>query len=257
MPNKHTSEMVRLHAISCLPPSDTNKDSIHELTKDYISRIAEWQNKLYASRKNAILVIFQGMDGSGKDSVSNNVFSKCNACGLQVQSFKKPTEEELAHDFLWRVQKNAPEKGKIGIFIRSHYEDILIQRVHHWIDEARVDSRIAAINAFEKLLQDDNQTCILKFYLHISKEEQRRQLTERIEDPEKRWKHSDDDWKEREHWSKYMAAYEDILNRSELKWTIVPSDKRWYRDYIVAKTICEAMEKLQLRYPEIEIRFKP
>ena len=249
--------MVHLQSISCLPPSGTDKEHTQELTKNYLSRIGEFQQKLYASRKDALLIVFQGMDGSGKDSTVSNIFSKCSVTGTDVHTFKKPTEEEMAHDFLWRAHKNAPEKGKIGIFIRSHYEDILIQRVHKWIEEKRVDKRIDAINAFENLLKDDNRTCVLKFYLHISIEEQRKQLMERIEDPVKRWKHNDDDWKERKLWSEYMNAYEDMINRSEIKWTIVPADKHWYRDYVVARTICESMEMMHLNYPEIDINFKP
>jgi PPK2 family polyphosphate:nucleotide phosphotransferase len=256
LPNKHLSEMVRLRSVSCLPPAGLNKDHVQEQARNYISRIGEMQQKLYAGKKQAILVVLQGMDGSGKDSTTNSVFSKCSVAGIEVHNYKKPTEEEFSHDFLWRIHKNAPAKGKIGVFVRSHYEDILVQRVHKWIDEERVSTRIDAINAFENLLSDDNETIILKFYLHISKEEQKRQLTERIDDPEKRWKHNDEDWKERKLWPEYMDAYEDMINRSEIEWTIVPADKHWYRDYVVARKVCEAMEKLHLKYPEVDIKIK-
>ncbi|MFZ4543628.1 MAG: PPK2 family polyphosphate kinase [Saprospiraceae bacterium] len=249
--------MVHLTSISCDPPADLNKDWAQDQTNVYVERIGELQARLFAEKKNAVLVVVQGMDGSGKDTAMNNVFSKCNIGGIEVHTYKKPTEEEFAHDFLWRIHKNVPEKGKIGIFVRSHYEDILIQRVHKWINEERVDSRIEAINAFEKLLVVDNATTVLKFYLHISKDEQKEQLTERIEDPEKRWKHNDNDWKEREFWEDYMMAYEDMINRSEIEWTITPVDKRWYRDYIISKKISETLERLHPKFPDVKIEIRP
>jgi PPK2 family polyphosphate:nucleotide phosphotransferase len=208
---------------------------------------------MYAEGKHSLLVVFQGMDGSGKDGAVNNVFAKCNLSGVTVTGYKKPTEEEFAHDFLWRIHKHAPAKGQIAIFVRSHYEDVLIQRVHGWIDETRVSKRMAAINAFENLLQFDNQTVVLKFFLHISPEAQAQQLMERVETPEKRWKHNDDDWAERKLWDNYMNAYENVLNNSEITWTITPVDKRWYRDYVVSKTVCEALEKLNPKFPEVVI----
>jgi polyphosphate kinase 2 (PPK2 family) len=167
------------------------------------------------------------------------VFSDCTIAGLDLVSFKKPTEEEFAHDFLWRVHRWVPQKGMLTIFNRSHYEDILIQRVHGWIDMERVQKRMNAINAFEDLLQFDNNTKIFKFYMHISKEEQLVQLQERIDDPEKRWKHNDGDWKEREHWDQYMEAYEYAINNSTTPWHICPVDQRWYRNYFIAKTLAD------------------
>lgn len=167
-------------------------------------------------------------------------------------SFKKPTEEEFAHDFLWRVHKHTPAKGMIQIFVRSHYEDVLIQRVHNWIDEERVNKRIQAINAFEELLQFDNNTHIFKFYLHISKEQQEEELKERLNESDKYWKHNANDWKEREYWDDYMRCYEDVINRSTIPWTIVPVDQRWYRDYVISKTLVEALEKLDMKYPPLQ-----
>ena len=245
--------MIKLKNISTTPPNEIEKGWAEEQTKIFVKRIGELQEIMYAERKHSLLVVFQGMDGSGKDGAVNNVFSKCNLSGMKVTGYKKPTDEEFGHDFLWRIHKNAPEKGQIAIFVRSHYEDILVQSVHHWIDEKRVEKRMAAINAFENLLHFDNQTVVLKFYLHISKEEQREQLIERIEIPEKNWKHNDGDWKERELWDEYIAAYEYVLNNSEIEWTITPVDKRWYRDYIVAKKVCETLESLNPQYPKIEI----
>ena len=160
------------------------------------------------------------MDASGKDGAASNVFKECHPSGINVYSFKKPTEEEFAHDFLWRVHKQAPAKGMIQIFNRSQYEDVLIQRVHKWIDEETVDRRIKAINAFEELLTFDNSTIIFKFYLHLSKEQQAIELRERIDEKEKHWKHNDNDWKEREHWEEYMRCYEDVINRSSIPWII-------------------------------------
>lgn len=245
--------MIKLSNYPTTPPEDIDKDWAEEQTKEYVKRIGELQEMMFAERKHSLLVVFQGMDGSGKDGAVNNVFAKCNLSGVKVTGYKKPTEEEFAHDFLWRIHKNAPEKGYIGIFVRSHYEDVLIQRVHQWIDEKRVQRRIEAINAFEQLLEFDNNTTVLKFFLHISKAEQKDQLMERIETPEKRWKHNDGDWAERKLWDNYMDAYEDILNKSEIPWIITPVDKRWYRDYIISKTVCEALESMKLKYPEVEI----
>jgi PPK2 family polyphosphate:nucleotide phosphotransferase len=245
--------MIKLNTITTTPPSDLSKDWAEEQTKIYVKRIGELQEIMYAEREHALLVVFQGMDGSGKDGAVNNIFAKCNFSGITVTGYKKPTEEEFAHDFLWRIHKHAPAKGQVAIFVRSHYEDVLIQRVHGWIDESKVTNRFNAINAFENLLTTDNQTIVLKFFLHISKEEQKNQLMERIETPEKRWKHNDGDWAERKRWDDYMQAYEDVLNRSEIVWTIVPVDKRWYRDYIVAKKVCETLEGLAPQFPTVEI----
>lgn len=192
------------------------------------------------------------MDASGKDGAVKKVFSKVPANGIKVHSFKKPTDEELAHDFLWRIHKQCPEKGMIQIFNRSQYEDILIQRVHGWITEEHVEKRMAAINAFEQLLEFDNQTIVLKFYLHLSKAQQELELKERIENPTKYWKHNDGDWKEREHWDEYQKCYHYILNESKIPWTITPVDVRWYRDYIVANTIVDKLESLNMQYPELE-----
>ena len=185
--------------------------------------------------------------------LSPELLKAVETAGCQVFGFKQPSSQELAHDFLWRVHKRAPAKGMIQIFNRSHYEDVLIQRVHQWISEERVDQRIEAINAFEKLLTFDNNTVIFKFYLHLSYDQQAIELQERIDEREKNWKHNPNDWKEREHWDEYMRCYEDVINRcNAVPWTIVPVDKRWYRNYIVAKTIVEKLESLNMEYPELE-----
>ena len=171
---------------------------------------------------------------------------------IDAYAFKKPTEEEFAHDFLWRIHKQTPAKGQIKIFIRSHYEDILIQRVHEWINDDRALMRLEAINNFEKLLQEDNQTTILKFYLHISHERQIEKLDERKTTPGKQWKFNPADYDESKLWDKYMRYYEAAINGSDIPWIIVPADHRWYRDYIVAKKVYETLSNLNPEYPLIE-----
>lgn len=243
---------MNLNEISTTPPEELDRDKIEKITKDLVDRIGALQEILFAQKKYSVLIIFQGMDASGKDGAVRTVFEECHPQGLQVVSFKKPTEEEFAHDFLWRVHKHTPGKGMIHIFNRSHYEDVLIQRVHQWIDEEMVDFRFQAINAFEKLIQREANTLILKFYLHISYDQQEEELNQRLEEKDKHWKHNDNDWKEREKWADYRAAYQDVIDRSEVPWYIVPVDKRWYRNYVVAKTLVEELEKLDLEYPPLE-----
>lgn len=244
--------MIRLADISCDAPAQLTKETAKLQTEAWIKRIGELQTILHAQKKYGLLVVLQGMDASGKDGAVKNVFAECNPVGLNITAFKKPTEEEFAHDFLWRIHRHAPEKGMIQIFIRSHYEDVLIQRVHKWIDEKRVDKRIQAINAFEELLHFDNNTVVIKFYLHISKEQQEKELRQRLTEPDKHWKHNAGDWKERELWDDYMRCYDDVMNRSALPWIIVPVDQRWYRDYVMSKVIVEALEKLDLQYPPLK-----
>ncbi|MFZ4634935.1 MAG: PPK2 family polyphosphate kinase [Saprospiraceae bacterium] len=242
--------MVKLSDISTEAPQHVDKDTIEAETFRLIKRLGELQHLMYAEGKHCAVVILQGMDGSGKDGAARNVFAECSIAGLNLVSFKKPYELEMRHDFLWRVHQVTPQKGYLSIFNRSHYEDILIQRVHQWIDMERVEKRMAAINAFEELLAFDNNTQIFKFYMHISKAEQEKQLRERMEEPEKRWKHNEGDWEERKHWDAYMEAYEYAINQSKIPWTICPVDHRWYRDYVMAKTIVEGLEKLNMRLPQ-------
>lgn len=244
--------MIKLSEISTVAPANLEKEAAKAQTLEWIRCIGTLQAVLYAQKKYSLLVVLQGMDASGKDSAVKNVFAECNPVGINVVSFKKPTELEFAHDFLWRVHPHVPAKGMIHIFIRSHYEDVLIQRVHKWIDEKTVDKRIQAINAFEELLHFDNNTHVLKFYLHISKEQQEKELRERITEPDKHWKHNPTDWKERELWEDYMRCYEDVIQRSAIPWTVTPVDQRWYRDYVIAKTILDTLEKLDLQYPVLK-----
>lgn len=243
---------MNLSNIPTTAPDDLDKDDAREITKKRADRIAELHQQLVAEGEHAVLIILQGMDASGKDGAMRNVFGECTPFGLRAVGWKKPTELEFAHDFLWRIHKECPAKGEMVIFNRSHYEDVLIQRVHGWIDEETVDKRIDSINAFEKLLSYDGKTLILKFYLHLSKEEQEQQLLERVNEPDKYYKHNDGDWEEREHWDKYRAAYEDVLKRSEIPWHVVGVDNRWYRDYVMTEIVVNALEGLNMKWPELK-----
>ncbi len=244
---------IRLSDFPTLPPKDLNKKEVVEKTKEMAKKIAELQYEMFKESKKSLLVIFQGMDSSGKDGATKNVFRYGSPSNIRAYSFKKPTDLEFAHDFLWRVHKLVPAQGEIVVFNRSHYEDILIQRVHGWIDEKRVDARINAINAFEKLLVEDNNTTILKFYMHISEERQKEKLQERIDVIEKNWKHNDGDWEERKHWTKYMECYEDAINRcNAIPWIIAPVDKRWYRNYFVAQKVLETLQSMTFDIPTLD-----
>lgn len=244
---------IELSKIATTAPKGFNKKQCRKDVADMGEQIEELQKIMWAQGKHSLLVVFQGMDASGKDGATRRVFKHVNPAGCRVHSFKKPTDLEFAHDFLWRCHQVAPADGYIQIFNRSHYEDVLIQRVHNWIDMDTVKSRFEHINAFEKLMAA-NGTKILKFYLHISKEAQEESLTDRIKDPTKHWKHNDGDWKEREHWGSYMAAYEDVFVNCgpDFPWTIVPSDNNWYKEYLVASKVLETLQGMNLEYPPLD-----
>ena len=244
--------MIKLSEISTDPPKGLDKKEAREQTREWARQLGEIHERLIASQSHSVLVILQGMDASGKDGAVKNIFRYCTHNNFGVYSFKKPTEEEFAHDFLWRVHRQCPAKGHIQVFNRSHYEDVLIQRVHRWIDEKRVRQRLEAIDAFEKLIQFDNNTVLFKFFLHISHDQQKLELQQRIDEREKNWKHNENDWKEREHWDEYMRCYEEVLNFGSTPWTVVPVDSRWYRDYVISKTMVEKLEKLELEYPPLK-----
>jgi PPK2 family polyphosphate:nucleotide phosphotransferase len=244
--------MIQIKQLPTKAPKVKDKEDILRKTDEMSREIGRLQHVLYAVGKENLLVVLQGMDASGKDGTTMKVFGHCAPTGIDVTAFKKPTEEEMAHDFLWRVHKVAPAKGMIMIFNRSHYEDILIQRVHGWINDEQVALRMEAINAFEKLLNFDNKTTILKFYLHMSMEEQRKELQERIDEPDKNWKHNPNDWKESALWDQYMSCYEYALNNSQIPWHIIPSDQGWYRNYMVAKIVLETLRSLELRLPGLK-----
>ena len=243
---------IKLAKISTRAPKEFDKDLTKAKTDKILQDINELQNLLYAESKHAILIVIQGMDASGKDGLIRNVFGTMNPQGVMVHSFKAPTAEELAHDFLWRTHKHTPEKGMIQIFNRSHYEDILITRVHKLIDEETARQRIKAINDFEAMLSNNN-TIILKFYLHISPEEQQERLEERIHDTTKQWKYNEQDFKEAKLWKNYMKVYEDAFKHcNNIKWAVVPADQNWYKEYLVASALCEALKKLNMQYPGLK-----
>lgn len=244
--------MIKLQEIPTRAPKHLNKADIKKETDRITRQIGDLQHIMYAEKKHSLLVVFQGMDASGKDGSTRKVFSYCNPTGVKASPFKKPTDEEFAHDFLWRVSKRSPEKGMIQVFIRSHYEDILIQRVHKWIDEERVSLRIDAINAWENLLAKDNNTTILKFYMHLSPEKQKEKLQERIDVPRKNWKHNDADWEEAKLWDAYRTCYEDAINRSDIPWIIAPVDQRWYRNFFIATKVLETLESFRMSLPGLD-----
>ena len=244
---------IKLSKISADPPKEADKDKYKEKTKDFQKSIDEWQNKLYAEHKHAILIVFQGMDASGKDGAVRSVFSEVNPQGISVHSFKVPTKEELDHDFLWRIHRQTPEKGMIKIFNRSHYEDVLVTRVHKLINTATARKRMQAINDFETLLKDNN-THLLKFYLHITPEEQSERLAERMEIKRKMWKYNPGDAIEAKSWKEYQKYYEACFEHcNKIPWTIVPSNKNWYKEYIVAKSVYDLLKKINPKYPVLDL----
>lgn len=217
-------------------------------------QLRELQELLYAENKHALLIILQAMDAGGKDGTIEHVMHGVNPQGVAVTSFKVPTELELAHDFLWRIHQHAPKRGMIGIFNRSHYEDVLVVRVNELVPEAVWRQRYEHINNFERLLADSGVT-ILKFLLHISREEQKERFQDRLDEPHKRWKFSKGDLAVRKQWDQYMAAYEDAItycNTEWAPWHIIPADKKWYRNLLISQIIVETLENLKMRYPNPE-----
>jgi PPK2 family polyphosphate:nucleotide phosphotransferase len=214
-------------------------------------RIVELQEVLYAQSLHKVLVVLQAMDAGGKDGTIRAVFHGVNPQGVKVASFKQPTDAELAHDFLWRIHPHTPGRGELVVFNRSHYEDVLVVRVHGLVPEKRWHRRYKHINDFEQLLHDEGAT-IVKVFLHVSKEEQARRFQERIDDPHKRWKFSAGDLSERERWHDYREAYEEALSRTSTAhapWYVVPADHNWFRNLVVAQLVVDTLEGLDLRYP--------
>ncbi len=229
---------------------DEGQERLEELNKE----LEELQELLYAEGKHKVLVVLQGMDTSGKDGVIRHVFDGVNPQGVRVANFKVPTAEELAHDYLWRVHKQTPAKGEIVIFNRSHYEDVLAVRVHKLMPEEVWKKRYDQIVEFEQLLTQEGTT-ILKFFLHIDLDEQKERLQARIDDPTKQWKFKVGDLKERALWPEYTAAYEDVLNKTSTEnapWYIVPANKKWYRNLVIADLLVDALKKLDMHYPPPE-----
>jgi PPK2 family polyphosphate:nucleotide phosphotransferase len=218
------------------------------------TRMEDLQRKLYADGRHKLLVVLQGMDTSGKGGAIRKAFEALNPTGVHVASFKAPTEPELAHDFLWRVHPHVPGDGMISIFDRSHYEDVLIVRVRGLVPEQRWKARYGHIRDFEQMLVDEGTT-IRKYFLHISRKEQAERLQARIDDPTKRWKFRLADLAERKLWDDYQHAYEDAIRQTatpDAPWIVVPADRKWHRDLVIARTIVETLEGLDLRYPEPE-----
>ncbi len=231
-----------------------SKKEMKEKTRDNLKKIDELQYKLYAEGKRSLLVVLQAMDAGGKDGTIRKVFGVLNPQGVKVTSFKAPTPEELSHDFLWRIHNNTPSKGLIGIFNRSHYEDVLIVRVNEWIDARVCQQRYHHINEFEKMLTEQG-TVILKFYLHISKEEQKLRFEERLNDPAKNWKFSKGDLDTRKQWEKYMVQFEEVFYHTSKKaapWYIVPANDKKYRNLIISSVVRETLEKMKLKFPQPE-----
>ena len=228
---------------------DKGKAAAEEDIKARLEKLKQLQERLYAGSAQALLIVLQGMDTSGKDGTIKHVMSGVNPQGCRVTSFKVPTSTELAHDFLWRVHHEVSPKGQIGIFNRSHYEDVLVTRAHGQITDKVAEQRFTHINNFEKLLAQSGTT-VLKFFLHISKSEQRKRLEARLRDPEKQWKFNHGDLDERKLWSKYQAAYEAAITATSTEyapWYVVPANRKWYRNLVVATTVVTALERMKLK----------
>ena len=248
--------------------ADMSKQDAKEQLVQNIEKLSELQSMLYAQDRYSVLVIFQAMDAAGKDGTIKHVMSGINPQGCQVYSFKQPSAEELDHDYLWRINRSLPERGRIGIFNRSQYEDVLIAKVHpeillssklpgilktEDIDNGFWKRRYRQINDFERYLTE-NGTVIIKFFLNVSKAEQKKRFMERLNDESKNWKFSSADVKERQYWDDYMKAYSDVLTETSTEiapWYVIPADNKWFMRYAVGQIICERMEKLDLHYPQL------
>ena len=234
-----------------------DKEIAENILKENISSLSELQYRLKAENKRSLLIILQGMDTSGKDGTIRNVMSGSNPQDCRVTSFKAPSQEEYDHDFLWRIHKAIPSKGEIGIFNRSHYEDVLAARVHEIVPKSTWSLRYKQINNFEEMLTQ-NDVVILKFFLYISKDEQKKRLEERLEDPMKNWKLSEEDFKERKYWNDYIEAYQDVLSLCSTKsspWFVIPANKKWFRNLAVSQIIIETLKGMNVKFPPSTFNF--
>jgi PPK2 family polyphosphate:nucleotide phosphotransferase len=251
---KSSDEKVRLKDFD---PEDTGKLDKIDIEEEYAKlqeRFTELQEVLYASKKFGLLIVLQGMDCSGKDGTIKKVLASVNPNGFYVENFKVPTPAELGHDYLWRIHNKTPMRGDIVVFNRSYYEDVLVTRVHDNIDDDTAFRRFKEITDFERFLVN-NDTIVLKFFLHISKEFQKEKLESRLESPEKNWKFSAADLKERKFWDRYQDCYSDVLSNCSTKeapWHVIPANNRWFRDYVILKVIVSCLEDLKLEYPRLE-----
>lgn len=245
--------MLSLTEISTRAPEHLSKENIKRETKELTKELDELQNMLYAESKWSLLVVLQGMDASGKDGAVKQVFRSVNPQGIRVKSFKAPTKKELAHDFLWRIHQHTPAQGKIQIFNRSHYEDVLVTRVLGLTDDLTAQKRFQIINEFEHLLQERG-TQVIKFYLHLSEEEQQDRFKDRLNNPRKHWKYNPNDLKSASDWPLYREYYHEVFEKCspDIPWTIVPCDQNWYKEYIIAKKIVESLRGLDMKYPGLE-----
>ena len=231
---------------------ESRKSALPEIEKNR-QKMDELQYLMYAEHKRSLLVVLQGLDAGGKDGTVRHVFTGMNPAGCISVGFKQPTPKELAHDFLWRVHPHVPAKGSVVIFNRSHYEDVLVARVHDLVPEKIWSKRYDEINDFEKLITTQNNTTILKFFLHISKEEQLARFEKRLDDPARQWKISESDYKEREYWDDYTKAFEDVLNKTSTEhapWFIIPSNHKWFRDLAISQIIVRQMEDMDMQFPK-------
>jgi PPK2 family polyphosphate:nucleotide phosphotransferase len=260
MPDYHKKLIVKPESKIRLKHFDPDYRGKHESHKSALSEIQEnlvkmdqLQYCMYAENKHSLLIVLQGLDAAGKDGVVRHVLTGMNPEGCVCSNFKQPTKEELAHDFLWRVHPHVPAKGTVAIFNRSHYEDVLVARVHQLVPEKVWSKRYDEINDFERLIVTENDTIILKFFLHISKEEQLARFKKRLDDPDRQWKISDSDYKEREYWGDYVKAFEDVLNKTSTEhapWFIIPSNHKWFRDLAISQIIVRQMEDLEMQLPK-------
>jgi PPK2 family polyphosphate:nucleotide phosphotransferase len=233
-------------------PGFRQKPDVDTILRETAAKMADLQYLMFAENKRALLIVLQAMDTGGKDGTIRHVMTGLNPAGVQVTSFKVPSDDELRHDFLWRIHRAVPAKGDFGIFNRSHYEDVIVVRVHDLVPRPVWKARYDQINAFERHLVDNNVT-ILKFFLHISKEAQRERLQARIDDKTKNWKLSLGDFAERKHWDEYQEAYADALSRCSTDWApwyIIPADKKWFRNLAVAEIMLETLESMKMKYPK-------
>ncbi len=239
-------------------PDDTgsfkSKAKADAVLDQHREKLFELQELMYAEDRRSLLVVLQGMDAGGKDGTIRHIFTGVNPQGCQVTSFKEPSETELHHDYLWRVHQAVPARRMIGIFNRSHYEDVLVVRVHGQLSKDALADRFRQINHFEKMLHE-NGTTILKFFLHISKDEQKARLQERLDHPTKYWKVSPSDLKEREHWDEYCQAYEDVFRHCSTKhapWYIIPANKKWHRNVVISDILLRTLDSFKMKYPKSE-----
>jgi PPK2 family polyphosphate:nucleotide phosphotransferase len=249
---------VRLDDFDPAFKSKHSKSQALRRTQELCEKMSELQQKLFAERKRSLLICLQALDAGGKDGVIKQVIASMNPAGCDVANFKEPTAEELAHDFLWRVEAKTPGRGEVAIFNRSHYEDVLIVRVHNLVPKEIWSKRYEHINNFEQL-HVESGTRILKFFLHISKEEQLKRFEQRLDDPTKRWKISESDYSEREYWDDYVRAYEDALakcNTEDAPWFVIPADHKWFRDLAVSEIIVATLESMDIQVPKPSVNIE-